>query len=221
VLCHGFPTGPRGATASASTFPELADRIARETGCVTLTFNFRGTGTSEGDFSASGWRADIDAAAGELVGTEGVKRVSLVGVNEGGTFALAAAAADPRVGAVATLAAPRSLRDLAREPGRVAVYARRVGMISTAGFPPSLPVWSRELLEIDGEAAAGQLGGRPLLVLHGSNDTVVDAADARALVAAAGSHGELRMVQAAGHELRHDPRAIAALLGWLDRLPQD
>jgi alpha/beta superfamily hydrolase len=64
VLCHGFPTGPRGATASASTFPELADRIARETGCGTLTFNFRGTGTSEGNFSAAGWCDDLGAAVG-------------------------------------------------------------------------------------------------------------------------------------------------------------
>ena len=40
--------------------------------------------------------------------------------------------------------------------------------------------------------------------------------DARAL---ADCHGgaELRMIQGAGHRLRHDPRAIAVLLGWLER----
>ncbi|HTC80084.1 MAG TPA: hypothetical protein VK848_00955, partial [Acidimicrobiia bacterium] len=32
VLCHGFPTGPRGGDSSASTYPELAERLARETG---------------------------------------------------------------------------------------------------------------------------------------------------------------------------------------------
>jgi putative redox protein len=37
------------------------------------------------------------------------------------------------------------------------------------------------------------------------------------LVDAAGPTAELRVVHAAGHRLRHDPRAIAALLGWLDR----
>jgi uncharacterized protein len=218
VLCHGFPTGPRGAIASASTFPELADRIARETGCVTLTFNFRGTGASEGNFSAVGWCADIDAAVGELVDAEGAERVLLVGVAEGGTFALTAAAADPRIGAVATLAAPRSLRDLSREPGRVAVWARRQGMIAQAGYPESLQEWGRELAVIDGEEAARRLDGRPLLAMHGSTDIVVGDEDARALAAAAGRSGDLRIVQAAGHELRHDPRAIAALLGWLDRL---
>jgi putative redox protein len=35
----------------------------------------------------------------------------------------------------------------------------------------------------------------------------------------AGQHGsaDLRMIAGAGHHLRHDPRAIAILLGWLDR----
>jgi putative redox protein len=35
----------------------------------------------------------------------------------------------------------------------------------------------------------------------------------------ADAHGsaELRVFDGAGHRLRHDPRAIAVLLGWLDR----
>jgi putative redox protein len=33
------------------------------------------------------------------------------------------------------------------------------------------------------------------------------------------AHGaaELRVINGAGHRLRHDPRAIALLMGWLDR----
>ena len=40
--------------------------------------------------------------------------------------------------------------------------------------------------------------------------------DARVL---ADEHGEadLRIIEGGGHQLRHDPRAIAVLLGWLDR----
>lgn len=219
VLCHGFPTGPRGAAASGSTFPELADRIARDVGCIAMAFNFRGTGASSGDFSASGWLADIDTAVTELVTRHGVEGACLVGVGEGGTFAVCAAADDPRVVAVATLASPASFRVIARAPGRVAVHARRLGMISTRDFPPSLSAWGRELAAVDAVAAAARLGGRPLLALHGSADAVVPTTDARALAEAAGDAGELCIVAAAGHELRHDPRAIAALLGWLDRLP--
>ncbi|MDQ1373151.1 MAG: uncharacterized protein QOJ09_489, partial [Actinomycetota bacterium] len=41
--------------------------------------------------------------------------------------------------------------------------------------------------------------------------------DARQLADAADGAVELRVLAGAGHRLRHDPRAIAVLLGWLDR----
>jgi putative redox protein len=62
----------------------------------------------------------------------------------------------------------------------------------------------------------GDLAPRPLLVLHGTEDESVPDFDAR-VVADAHAAAELRIVQGAGHQLRHDPRAIAVLLGWLDR----
>src|SRR5437763_11612001 len=62
VVCHGFPNGPKSAAASGQTYPELADRLAEDAGWTVLTFNFRGTGQSEGDFSLGGWLADLRAA---------------------------------------------------------------------------------------------------------------------------------------------------------------
>ena len=47
-------------------------------------------------------------------------------------------------------------------------------------------------------------------------DEAVPPFDARVLADAHGS-AELRMINGAGHELLHDPRAVAVLLGWLDR----
>jgi putative redox protein len=120
---------------------------------------------------------------------------------------------------VATLAASVTLRDWGRDPGRFLDYARRVGMVRTEGFPESLTSWGREIAAIDAEAAARAFAPRPVLVLHGSDDAVVDPTDARVIAAAGGPWAELRVVQSAGHELRHDPRAVAALLGWLDRFP--
>ena len=57
----------------------------------------------------------------------------------------------------------------------------------------------------------------PLLVMHGSADEEVPLMDARALADAAEAAAELRVVPQAGHGLRHDPRAVASLLGWLER----
>ena len=47
--------GPGGAATSGQTYPELAERLAADTGWVVLAFNFRGTGASEGNFSLAGW----------------------------------------------------------------------------------------------------------------------------------------------------------------------
>jgi putative redox protein len=52
--------------------------------------------------------------------------------------------------------------------------------------------------------------------MHGSDDEIVPTADSRVLAEAHGS-AELQIVSGAGHRLRHDPRAMAILLGWLDR----
>jgi putative redox protein len=217
AICHGFPTGPRGAAASAATFPELADRIARECGWHALAFNCRGTGASGGDFSVAGWLADIRAAVSFLDDHTDTRGVWLVGIAEGGTLAVVATANDPRVQGCAVLGAPNTFREWARDPGRLLDFCRRVGMIRTPGFPASVAAWSRGVAGIDAVTAAGRVAPRPLFVGIGTSDSVVSVDDARILADAAGEGGELRMVGGAGHELRHDPRAIASLLGWLDR----
>ena len=76
--------------------------------------------------------------------------------------------------------------------------------------------WALELGHIRAYNAAAKLAPRALLLLHGAEDQMVPVLDARAL---ADSHGDGEMVLIAGadHGLRHDPRAIASLLGWLDR----
>ncbi len=217
VLCHGLPNDPRGAATVGTTYPDLADHLARESGWTVLTFNFRGTGTSDGDFSAAGWLDDLRAAVNELAERDGTRSVWCAGFGHGGTFAVCEAATDERVRGVATIAAPSTLRDWARDPAYLLAHAREMGMVRTPGFPPDAPRWAREIGTIDAVAAARRLHGRPLLVLHGIDDPEVPVDDARALADAAGPIAELRLVQAAGHRLRHDPRAIATLLGWLRR----
>jgi pimeloyl-ACP methyl ester carboxylesterase len=217
VLCHGFPSGPRGAATSGLTYPELADRLARDAGWAVLTFNFRGTGTSGGDFSIDGWLADQRAAIDALAGRDDVIGVWLAGSSLGGSLAVSTAANDERVRGVATLAAPATLRDWARDPGRFLEYARSLGVLRTPGFPPNPNAWMRSIVEFDATVAATRIPPRPFLVLQGSDDDQVPVADARALADAARGSAELRIVHAAGHGLRHDPRAVAGLLGWLDR----
>jgi putative redox protein len=216
VLCHGLPNPPRGAATVGTTYPDLADRIAAEAGWTVLTFNFRGTGTSDGDFSARGWTDDVRAAVDVLTARDDVRAVWLAGFGHGGTFALAEAAGDHRVRGVAAVATPADFHDWSRDPQRLLGHARSLGMIRTPGYPPNAAVWVRDVLAVDARGAASRLGDRSLLVIQGALDGEVPLADARALAASVPS-AELRVVAGAGHRLRHDPRAVATLLGWLDR----
>jgi putative redox protein len=217
VVCHGFPNGPRGAATVGTTYADLADRLARDSGFVVLTFNFRGTGTSDGDFSVQGWLDDLSVAVRTLADRSDVRGVWSAGFGHGATFALCEAARDPLVRGVAAIAARTSLGDWVRDPAGLVAEAREMGMIRTSGFPADVGTWGQELAMLDAGAAVRRLHDRSLLVLHGVDDIDVPIDEARELGRAAGPGAELRFVPGAGHHLRHDPRAVATLLGWLDR----
>ncbi len=216
ILCHGFPIGPLDARQSAGTFPQVIDRMANEVGCAALTFTFRGCGASEGDFSLQGWVDDLRAAIDHLVAIGNVDSVWLVGTNTGASVALCVAADDPRVNGCVSLSGRADFDDWAEQPRRFLEHARDIGAIRRAGFPQNFDEWSRELRRFRPIDAAGRFAPRPLMVLHGDDDESVPTADARALAEAHGS-AELRIIAGAGHRLRHDPRVLAVLFGWLDR----
>ncbi|MGA1363006.1 MAG: alpha/beta hydrolase family protein [Ilumatobacteraceae bacterium] len=216
ILCHGFPIGPLDARQSALTFPQLMDRVASELSWNALTFTFRGCGSSEGDFSMQGWVDDLRAAIDHLDAATSPNGIWLVGTNTGGALALCVAADDPRVRGCALLGPRADFDDWAAQPRRFLEHAREIGAIRRPAFPQSFDEWSRELRRFRPLEAARRFAPRPLLVMHGEDDESVPVADSRQLAEAHGA-AELRVVTGAGHRLRHDPRAIAVLLGWLDR----
>jgi putative redox protein len=216
VLAHGYPSDVYTAEQAAAALPELADRISSEMGWLALAVAFRGCGTSEGNFSLAGWLDDLIAAVSHLEATEPVSGVWLAGFGTGGALAICAAAEQPSILGVAALGAPADFDDWATHPRRLLEHAREVGIIRDPSFPASVDSWARELRELSAVAYAPKLAPRPLMVVHGSDDDLVPVFDARVIVDAHGD-AELRIMRGAGHRLRHDPRAVAVLLGWLDR----
>ncbi|MEN9505757.1 MAG: hypothetical protein RI958_1683 [Actinomycetota bacterium] len=216
ILCHGFPIGPLDARQSGLTFPELIDRIANEQRWAAMAFNFRGCGQSEGDFSLQGWVDDLRAAIDHLIAEANPVGIWLVGTNTGGSIATCVAADDPRIRGIALLGPRADFDDWAAQPRRFLEHAREIGAVRTPGFPRAFDEWARELRRFRPVDAARRFAPRPMIVMHGNDDESVPPSDARRLADAHGS-AELRVISGAGHRLRHDPRAIALLLGWLDR----
>ncbi len=217
LLLPGFPRGTGGAAMSGNTYPLFADRIARDSGWAAMTFQYRGTGSAAGDFSIEGWMTDVANAVAALRSRTDTHGVWLAGFRLGGTLAIAAAASDPLIRGIATFGAPANLSTWVPDSQRFAEYCRRVGVIQTDGFPANAETWGRSIVDFDVVGAAGSIAPRPWMLVHGSHDEVVNLDHARDLHRASLANAELRVIEHGAHRLRHDPRAIAMLLGWLDR----
>lgn len=216
VIAHGFPAEVGGGINSTASLPELADRVATEAGWAAIAFSSRGIGDSEGDFSLAGWRRDLEGAVAHLRESVPCDGVWIVGFGTGAALAIEVGADDPGVNGVAAVAVPADFTDWARNPRKLLVLARDMGIIRDKSFPSSFDDWAQELHSVSAARAAARLAPRELILIHGSDDEAVPVFDARAVADAHGT-GDLRIIAGAGHHLRHDPRAIAVLLGWLDR----
>lgn len=216
VIVHGYPSGPAGTAGAVSAMPELADRIADDMGFVAFSPCLRGMAGSQGAFSIKGWKNDIHAAVDHVRATARVSGVWIIGFGTGGALAICAGADDTDVRGVASLAAPADFDDWASNPRQLYQHARDVGIVSADATPALLDGWAREMRLTKAVDGAQKLRPRPLLVVHGSADDLVPDFDAR-IIADAHTAAELRLLDMAGHRLRHDPRAMAILLGWLDR----
>ncbi len=216
LLLHGFPSGAVAASDLANDLPELADRIATEMGWVALALRFRGCGSSTGDFSLAGWVDDVHAALAYLHAADPNQAIFVCGFGTGGALGLVAAAVDEFVSGVAVCGSPADFDDWASRPERLLAHAHEIGVIKTATHPTDFAAWKKQLSQIRATKGAEGFAPRKLAVLHGSEDELVPQLDAR-MVAEAHGEAELRVIQGAAHQLRHDPRALAILLGWLER----
>jgi len=218
VLCHGFPSRQRPGAPSRS-YHQLADRVTEQLGWAVLAVSLRGCGESAGDFSLGGWVEDVNRAVGHIreLGTE---KVWVAGSTTGGSLAILAAAGNPEISGVAAIAARADFDDWDREPDQLLAHARRVAVIKDPDFPADLEAWRSELGRNRPIDRVAELADRPLLILHGSADLQVPPTDARRLAEAHGS-AELRIISGGDHRLRHDPRTVALLLGWLGRREED
>lgn len=217
VLVHDFPLEESGADRMGRSLPVLADHLAALSGWRVVTGCLRGVGGSAGEFSLCGWSEDLAVLVRHATTLAAGRGVWLVGFGVGGSLALCFAAREPQVRGVGCLGSPATFADWGHDPQAMLEAARRVGVVHGAGFPADLGQWAEEFTELRPVEAAAVLAERPVLVVHGADDDDVPVSDARQLAEAAGARAELHVLPGAGHRLRADPRAMALLVGWLER----
>lgn len=160
-----------------------------------LIFDYRTYGKSEkGPLRREGLVTDARAAIDYAVSREDVDpdRIGVYGLSLGGTIGLAAAAEDERVDAVVAVATFSTWKSVAGD------YLPILG--------PWLVSSGRDAVD-----SAAALGDRPLLLLHGTSDSIVDHRHGPIIhtaAQAAGVDATLRSFEGAGH------------VDWVDTNPE-
>jgi dipeptidyl aminopeptidase/acylaminoacyl peptidase len=217
LLCHGIPSGgpPDPDDAGYAGFA----RTLAARGYAAMWFNFRGCRGAPGEFSMSGWCSDIGAALDALAKAPELQDVprAIVGSSAGGMAAIDVAATRDDVALVATLAAPSSYTGLSGDAKAFVQRLRNIGIIHDPSYPPDLEAWKADLDASASERSIARVAPRPILLVHGDADIVVPYHHVERLFTLAGEPKELVRIPHGQHQLRRDPRAVDALIDWLDR----
>jgi len=215
-VCHGIPV--KSPDPNDRGYPLLAERICRE-GLAVLIFNFRGTGASDGNLDILSWTRDLKAVIDYLSALPEVDRshLSLLGFSGGAAVSVYVAAQDNRVSSIATCACPAEFDSLigANDSQSIIDHFRGIGAIRDKDFPYSVEDWLSGFKLISPIKCVAGIAPRPLLLVHGSKDELVDVGHAYKLYAGAGEPKQIIIVDGAGHRLRQNEGAMSIVIDWL------
>lgn len=216
-ICHGIPAAPPDPTDKGYSL--LAQRFCHA-GFITLIFNFRGAGKSQGNLDIRGWTRDLQAALDLLCSLKEVDqtRICLLGFSGGAAVSVYVAAHDPRVSSVITCACPADFRSLSQRerPLDTIQRLRRIGAIRDKDFPSSIEAWQKGFDLISPIHWIDRISPRPLLLLHGDADEVIPVGHAHRLYRKAKEPKELKIIPGAKHKMRLEKAAMDFVLDWLE-----
>ncbi len=218
-ICHGIPSGSP-ADPNDRGYPLLAEKFC-SAGFVTLVFNFRGTGPSGGNFDMMGWTRDLLGAIDHLQSFPKVDKshIYLMGFSGGAAASAYVAAHDERVSRVVLCACPAEFRRIVVE--KKADFSierfRQIGLIRDEDFPPSVEEWTNNFRQVTPVDWIDRISPRPILMLQGKEDDLIDEGQAWCLFEKAREPKEIAIVEGAGHKLRLSNEAMDIALDWLKR----
>jgi len=215
-ICHGIPAAPPDPTDKG--YALLAQRFC-QAGFITLIFNFRGTGRSEGNLDILGWSRDLQAALDFLYNQKEVDKAHfcLLGFSGGAAVSVYTAAHDTRISLMATCACPADFRSLTQRETTLDTiqHFRQIGAIRDKDFPSSVEEWERGFETVTPINWIDKIASRPLLLVHGDADELIPLDHAYRLYQKAEEPKELKILPGARHKMRLEKAAMDFVLDWL------
>lgn len=219
-LCHGIPNGSPPDPGDGG-YALLARQFCNE-GFITMIFNFRGAGLSEGNFDILGWVRDLEASLTYLYGFEWVdrSRISIMGFSGGSMVSIYVAARDRRVSSLVSCCCPTRLA-LLKDKNSLEAFIKRQQEITISG--DKYPVITPEELaqgfeETNPLKSISKIAPRPLLIIQGDSDQLVLMEQAEELYSQAAEPKEMAVIKGAGHQLRRNEDAMKAAFSWLKKV---
>ena len=198
ILLHGIHSHAWDGAA-----PEVVQAYV-EAGFHVLLFDLRAHGTSDGERVGLGWleRGDVRAAVHVLLDRGFASGdIGIHGTSYGAATALLAAAEIEELGAVIADSAFADVRDVIANEIR-----REIGLPILFGeaLLPGLSMLARRLYAVDmtkavPERSIRDVSPRPILLIHGTEDTVIPFREAQRLKAAGGAEVELWALSGLDH----------------------
>lgn len=214
-LFHGIPS-VNPPEPGDTGYPGWAEDLARR-GWLAGWADLRAVRGSPGYFSIEGWVRDAMAVVEQvrsLPQAQGL-RIALVGSSAGGCVSTEAIRRGARADALALMAAPAAWLSFAGDGASgVTRITEEAGMAVAPEVLEDASSWAQEFETITTERAIAQVSV-PTLIVHGTADDIVPVEHAR-LIADKAPHAQVVILEGAGHILRHEPPARAALTDWLD-----
>ena len=213
VLLHGIPSTSPPDPADTG-YQGFAKRFA-EAGWLAAWADMRAVRGSGGYFSIEGWVADVVAIVETVRALKQTRFIAVVGSSAGGAVATEAVGRGLQVDALALLGTPAAWVSFAGDPASGVIrITEEAGMQLAPEVLADPTMWAAEFDRVTTRDSIRRID-IPVLVLHGDADDVVPV-DHAGDIAAAAPDAELHVLKGAGHQLRHDERAVETLMRWLD-----
>lgn len=216
IVCHGF----RGVKENSGKIFAFAQRL-NELGMGVYAFDFRGSGESDGDFAdstLSSQAADL-ACMVDFVHARHNLPVILLGRSFGGSTVLAGGSGDERVvGFIlwsTPVKLPQTFAAMLEEAYGQLKAGQAVSFNDEGGDFIIGPGLIKDLAQHDINKYLHNIGKRPVLVIHGQEDELVDSGNAE-YIAARLKNAQLYVVEHADHRFTDLTRYREDLtLAWI------